>query len=295
MSLNYLKIGDNIGFLAPGGIIQKEEIRESMSMFESRGFKINLSRHLFGAYRYFSGTIKERLKDIHEFLLDPEIKGIYAVRGGMGCIQLLPYMDYNLWKNSKKLLIGFSDVTVLQWAVWGKMSFGSFSGMVAPTQLKHQNPYVDLFFRHITGSQKNITAEDFAGENILIARKGKAEGVLMGGTLSMITSILGTPYFPEVDQIILFLEDINEPMYRIERAMLQLKLASITDRVTGIIFGRFLNENQNVDIWPALEYLFPEDIPVVLNMPYGHYSKSCALPIGVKARLTTNPLNLSWD
>jgi len=295
LSLNYLKIGDNIGFIAPGGIIQKEEIEESKSIFENRGFKVNLSRHLFGAYRYFSGTIKERLKDIHGFLLDPEIKGIYAVRGGMGCIQLLPYMNYNLWKNSKKSLIGFSDVTVLQWVLWSKILFGSFSGMVATTQLKNQNPYVDLFFRQITGSQKNITAEDFAGENILIARKGKAEGVLMGGTLSMITSILGTPYFPEIDQMILFLEDINEPMYRIERAMLQLNLAGIADRVTGIIFGRFLNENQNIDIWPALEYLFPEDIPVVLNMPYGHYSESCALPIGVKARLATNPFNLSWD
>jgi muramoyltetrapeptide carboxypeptidase len=295
LSLNYLKIGDNIGFIAPGGIIQREEIEESKSIFESKGFKVNLSDHLFGAYRYFSGTVKERLKDIHGFLLDPAVQGIYAVRGGMGCIQLLPYINYNLWKNSRKLLIGFSDVTILQWAVWGKISLGSFSGMVATTQLKQQNPYVDLFFRQITGSQKNITSDDFVGENILIAKKGQAEGVLMGGTLSMIISMLGTPYLPTIDQIILFIEDINEPIYRIERAMLQLKLAGITDHVKGIIFGRFFSENQNIDFWPALEYLLPEDIPVVLNMPYGHYSISCALPIGVKARLETNPFNLSWD
>lgn len=295
MTFRGLKMGDRIGFIAPAGKIKREDIKNSIEIFQNKGFKITLSDHLLGEYRYFSGTIEERLQDIHQFLEDPNIRGLYAVRGGMGSLQLLPALNYALWKKTKKILIGVSDVTALQWAVWAHANVVSFSGMAAATQLRDNNPYVDMFFNHLLGIKKNITEADLVNEELITAREGQSKGVLLGGTLSVLNTLLGTPYYPVLNKIILYIEDVNEPLYRIERALLQLKLAGMMNYITGVIFGRFQLNNEDIRIWPELSYLFPDKIPIVLNMPYGHNPKSCALPLGISARLSTNPFEISWD
>lgn len=294
MNALLLKRGDGIGLIAPAGNVAEKDIQEGIDILDRRGFQLKFADHLLGKHRYYAGTITERLEDIHQFLEDPDIKALYAVRGGMGSSQLLPALNYRLWKQTKKLLIGFSDITALQWTIFGKIGLSSFSGMTLTLQLKNDNPYLDLFFQHIQGQKKSIEAQDLIEDKIVIARAGEARGILLGGTLAMITSILGTPFFPRLNPFILFLEDLNEPMYRIERALYQLKLAGVLDRVVGVILGRFFSDDQPLDLWPVLAYLFPQDIPVVLNFPYGHYLRSCALPLGLSVKLSTNPFILKW-
>jgi len=292
---SFLKPGDGIGLIAPAGYIDQEEIQPAVEILRAEGFRVKLSPHLFGRHRYFSGTISERIKDIRRFLNDSRVKALYAVRGGSGSGQLLPYIEYKKWKKSGKMLIGFSDITALQWALWYKSDIFSFSGMTLTFQLRESNPFLSLFLKHLQNQRKSITHYDLRKENIIIARGGEARGYLVGGTLSIITSLLGTPYFPRLNRdIILFIEEVNEPLYRIERSIVQMKLAGIFQRVKGIIFGRFKLEDHFVDIWSGIRFHFPENIPIILNFPYGHFPEACALPVGLVAELQTEPFKLSW-
>jgi muramoyltetrapeptide carboxypeptidase len=291
----FLKPGDGIGLIAPAGYIEPEEIQAGVEILKAEGFRVKMARHLFGRHRYFSGTISQRIKDIRRFLYNPKIKALYAVRGGSGSGQLLPYIEYKKWKKSGKMLIGFSDITALQLALWYKSDIFSFSGMTLTFQFRENNPFLSLFIKHLLNQRKSITQNDLRKENIIIARHGAARGYLMGGTLSIITSLLGTPYFPKPKRdIILFIEEVNEPPYRIERSIVQMKLAGIFQRARAIIFGRFKLEDRFVDIWSGIKYHFPDNIPVILNFPYGHFPEACALPIGLWAELQTNPFKLSW-
>lgn len=294
-SLPILKPGDGIGLIAPAGFVQKDQIQPAVSILESNGFRLKMGEHLFGSHRFFSGTIQERLADIHAFLKDPRIQGLYAVRGGVGSAQLLPYLDFNLWKTSGKLLIGFSDLTALQWALWYRTGVPSWSGMTLTSQLHPTNPFLKMFFNFLLGRQNHISVEELPNQELSVARTGRAEGILIGGTLSIINSLLGTPFFPGLDSIILYLEDENEPLYRLERFLIQLNLAGVTERITGLILGRFRNANQPIDIWPEVAYLFSENIPVILNFPYGHFPHICPLPIGVHAFLEADPFSLIWQ
>ncbi len=292
----FLNPGDGIGLVAPAGNVHQDEIQPGINLLREQGYIVKTAPHLFGKYRYFSGSISQRVSDIHEFLDDPEIRALYAVRGGSGSSQLLPRIDYSKWKETGKLLIGFSDISALQWAVWKMCGIKSVSGMALTFQLHTSNPYTAYFFRQLTGKRKSVTATDLKNEKMVIAREGNARGILMGGTLSIIVSLLGTPYFPRPDHdVILYMEEVNEPLYRLERAIVQLKLSGFFERVTGLILGRFKLDDRFVDVWNPVRSYFPDNIPVVLNFPYGHFPNSCSLPQGVSAQLRTNPFRLSWD
>lgn len=294
MNLPALQPGSGIGLIAPAGPVKEEKILPGVRLLEEAGFRVKFASHLFGKFRFFSGTMEQRLEDVHNFLADPEVAALYAVRGGVGSSQLLPGLDFSLWKKQWKLLIGFSDITALQWALWQKTGLPSISGMTLTSQLRAENPFAVPFFEILRGERYAYTEKDFPAGDFTVFREGRAKGVLVGGTLSIITSLLGTPFFPRFSNIILFLEDINEPVYRIERMLVQLKLAGVLDRVTGLILGRFTLGNRFPDFWQEVEYLFPPAIPVIGNFPYGHFTQSCALPCGVSAELHTSPFLLKW-
>ncbi len=295
MKLPALKKGATLGVVAPAGHIDEERISPGLEFLVQSGFSYKPGKHLFGKRNYFSGTIRERIQDIHDFLRDPDVDALYAARGGWGSAQLLPEINFDLWRESGKLLIGFSDLTALQWSLWGQAGLPSVSGMSLTFQLRPANPHSKLFFEMLLGIRSEIKAANLEGDNLSIARAGKAEGLLLGGTLSIINTLLGTPFFPNLPPFILFIEDVNEPLYKIERLLVQLKTAGVLNQVQGLILGRFINKEKAIDVWPVVEYLFPPHIPVVANFPYGHFSSSCALPSGVNARLQTEPFRLQWE
>ena len=292
----HLNPGDGIGLVAPAGYVDRDAIRKGMDVLLAWGFRLKTADHLFGKYRHFSGKLQHRTDDIHLMLRDESIRAIYAVRGGSGSSQLLPYLNFDLWKESQKLFIGFSDITALQWALWHKTGLPSWSGMTLTSQLHKKNPHSDLFLNQISARANSISAKNLHSGDFVIAKAGSAEGILLGGNLSIIISLLGTPYFPIINQdIIFYIEEINEPLYRIERAIVQLGQADFFKNVKGLVLGKFKVKNRYLGIWSAVKAFIPDDIPIVVNFPYGHFRKSCALPLGVKSTLSTNPLKIEWQ
>lgn len=294
MSL-HLHPGDGIGLVAPAGYVDQNAIQKGMDVLSSWGFQVKTADHLFGKYRHFSARIDNRVADIHAMLKDESVKAIYAVRGGSGSSQLLPFLNFEQWKHSAKLFIGFSDITALQWALWHKVGLPSWSGMTLTTQLHEKNPYKDLFLAQITAQEKLISPHNLHSTDYTIAKAGKAEGIFMGGNLSIIVSLLGTPYFPLINQdMIFYLEEVNEPLYRIERAIVQLGQAGFFKHVKGMVLGKFKFKNRYLSIWSAVKPFIPHNIPIIVNFPYGHYANSCALPLGVQSVLSTHPLKIEW-
>jgi muramoyltetrapeptide carboxypeptidase len=294
MKIPVLNTNDTIGLIAPAGPIKKSQIMSGVEVLQGAGFHIKFGNNLFNKYRYFSGTTSERLSDLKMMLDDDQVKAIYAVRGGTGTNQLLSHIDFNMWKERKKLLIGFSDITSMQWALWVRAKLGSYSGMTLTSQLRKSNPFVKIFFDFLLGIKTSIDSENLTKQNIVIERSGEAKGILLGGTLSIIMNLLGTPFFPKTDEIILYFEDTNEPLYKIERSLVQLKMAGFMKNIKGLILGNFKIDGFNLEIWPTLHYLFPDNIPVISHFPYGHFKHCCPLPLGVKVVFKTNPFFLSW-
>jgi muramoyltetrapeptide carboxypeptidase len=283
-----------IGIFAPAGCISKNKIETGLRVLRSRGFLLKKSPHLYGKNRYYSGSIDERVSDIHLLLDDPQVSILYAVRGGVGCSQLLPFIDYLKWKNTKKLLIGFSDVTALQMALFSTTGLPSLSGMTLTSQLYMHNPHLELFFNILSGNQNTINLNDLVTDVMDIHQEGEASGLLIGGTLSIINSLLGTPFFPDLGSIILFIEDVNEPLYRIERNFVQLKLAGVLEKVSGLILGIFKQNQHKLEVWPTIKYLFPSKIPVVSGFPYGHEKDISPLPLGIHVEFQAQPFKIKW-
>jgi muramoyltetrapeptide carboxypeptidase len=281
--------------VAPAGNVKPAEIEEGIELLKGAGFRVKLGEHLFGKFRYFSGTVEQRVSDIHSFLSDLDIAAIYAVRGGSGSSQLLPHLNFEKWQQIKKILVGFSDITALQWPLWQISQTRSFSGMTFTMQLNQFNPYLRDFFNQIRGIKRHISTEDIRETELVYKNKSEVTGILVGGTLSIICSILGTPYFKPINRdIILYLEDLNEELYRIERMIVQLKLAGIFKRVKGLIFGDFMHNNKSLNVWPAVKDHIPLNIPIILNFPYGHTPHSYPLPFGIKTNLKFDPFLLEW-
>jgi muramoyltetrapeptide carboxypeptidase len=282
-----------IGLVAPAGSLEKEELKNAVEFCKANGFKPVESKYLCGSHRHYSGTIKQRADDINDFLKDDSIDIIYAVRGGSGSPMLLDYIDWSLWKTKKKQLIGFSDITAFQLALYQRTGLQSLSGMSLVMHMTQKNRYINLSFDILKG-KNNITEKDLQNE-IEIRKHGKFSGLLIGGCLTMITTLIGTEYFPDAEDIILLIEDVNEPAYVNERNLVHLKQIGFLDKVKGLILGKFTHKEKEIDVWDGSGYLFENVEVVVSNFPYGHITDCVLMPIGVNAQLTTEPFKLEWE
>jgi len=281
-----------IGLIAPAGAVKKESIQEAIDICKSNGFEIVESSHLYSKHRHYSGTIQQRADDINDFLNDDNIDIIYAARGGSGSPMLLEQIDWQLWQEKQKLLVGFSDITALQLALYTKTGLPSLSGMGMTTHFKN-NAYQRLNFDILNG-EKAITQDDLKNSDIKIEKEGKFTGTLIGGCLTMITTLIGTEYFPNDENIILIIEDVNEPIYVIERNFFHLKQIGFLDKVKGLILGKFTYKQEELDIWNECGYLFENLEIAISNFPYGHIENCITIPTGINATLSTTPFKLEW-
>ena len=288
--LRQLKPRDQIGLLTPAGAVQPEQVEGGIRFLQEMGFDCQFASHAFDKGKLSAGTAANRLQDLHQFLDDPEIAVIWAMRGGYGSMQLLEALSCDKLWQSRKPIVGFSDLTALEWGMVSKCAYPSFSGLTITSQLHNDNPYAELGVEMLLGKQKELPQLP-----VNCVRKGSAEGVLMGGTLSMICSLCGTPYFPVSKPIILFLEDVNEPLYRIDRCFQQLAMTGFWKQVRGVLIGEFLWEDRLLSIEELLlEYVSP-DCPVVSGLPYGHRSTTLLMPVGFPARFSASPFRLNWE
>ena len=287
--------GDKVGLVSPAGPVTKEQIQTGLDTLTKNGIDYEFGKNAFSDRGIVSASAKKRLDDINSFLERNDIKAIWALRGGYGSIQLLKKFNYSLLKQHPKLFIGFSDLTALHWAIFKETRIPSATGFVLTTQFNLENPYLTIGLEIFSGKRTSISKRDLLKNTILIITPGKAEGTLIGGTLSMICSICGTAHFPDREDLILFIEDINEPLYRIDRYFQQLSLLNFWSNVKGVILGQFLFEGKKLDVVPLLKPLVSDRIPIVSNFPYSHQTHCLPLIQGIPSRITTKPFLLTWE
>jgi muramoyltetrapeptide carboxypeptidase len=281
----------HIAILAASGPSDRARIVAGARSLERRGHRVTLAANIDHRHRgYLAGTDDERAAEVNRFLRSPEFDAFFFARGGYGAMRILDRIDYEAIAANPRPLIGFSDVTALHQAIAVRAGVAAFHG-----------PMVNLDFNLNAGSGLSPAIERWfwamlAGEAPLtrtfeprdVIRDGEAEGTLFGGCLSLTTALTGTPYDYWIDDGIWFWEDIDEPVYRIDRMLTHLRLSGRMQRVRGVVIGALKDCGDDAEMQLFLRDFFtPFGIPVITNFPLGHHGDNLLMPIGRTVRLST--------
>lgn len=299
-----LKEGDTIGLIAPASFIDESELEDSIKNLEELGFKVYHTDRILERYGYLAGTDKLRAEDINHMFENDEVAGIVCARGGWGCNRILPAIDYDLIKKNPKFLIGYSDITALLYGIYSQTGLVTFHGPVGISTFNDYSVgYLEkMMMGDCTGLELFSSEEDRENEDeaykIYTLAKGTAEGELIGGNLSIVASLLGTPYDVNYKNKLLYLEDVGEEPYRIDRMLTELFLAGKLDEVNGIVLGVFLDcevskRKPSFSKSLTLKEVFIDrlaglGVPVIHGLSFGHISNKFTLPFGINAKLDTD-------
>ncbi len=302
-----LRQGDLVGLLAPGGHTSDNAIEKAVRNIEAHGFRVRQGANLRAVHGNYAGSVQQRVDDLHAMFLDPEVKAIWCIRGGSGCISILSSLDYRLMRAHPKVLIGYSDITALHLALVRHAGLVSFHGPVA---ISSQSDYAsEHLLAVLTDPQPSYTIP-MALENsrraldephfaIRTATHGQASGRLLGGNLSLVAALAGTPYAADFRGCLLYLEEVNEAPYRLDRWMTQLDLSVGFAKAAGVMVGICDNcEGKDEDITLTLAetldiHLKPLAIPAVSGYSFGHIRHQFTIPVGIKATLDTERQTLT--
>ncbi len=293
-----LKSGDVIGIISPASLPDDlSVIDRGIAYLEKLGYRVEIGKNVGKQEGYLAGTDSERLADLHDMFKNKNIKAIFTLRGGYGSTRLLDKIDYKLIQNNPKIFVGSSDINALQWAFFTKCGLITFSGpMVAVDFVDEIDPFTEeLFWRMITSNKKIGKLQNPKGEKFYVLTKGKNQGKILGGNLTLLTSLLGTEYFPQLKDSILILEDINEAPYRIDRMLNQLRLAKVFNQIKGVILGDFINcfetdpDKKSFTLNEVILYYFKKmRIPVIYNVRFGHIKEKITIPLGIKCIINSS-------
>ncbi len=284
-----LEPGDHIGVISPAGPVSELELESGLKILESFGFRVRLASHVYSRQDYLAGDDEARLGDLHDMLQDQEVKAVFCARGGYGSLRLLAKIHYDLIRENPKIIVGYSDITALLTAIHVKTGLVTFHGpMVRELGSRDQGNWEGLLRLISTNEPAKFDLQD---GSVLI--QGRARGPLIGGNLSLICHLLGTPFMPPLDGCILFVEDKDEPLYRLDRMLTHLGLSGQLSGISGLIAGQF----QECGDMSAINRLLMEivsglDIPLAAGLPIGHGSKNLALPLGLTADFDTHLMTL---
>ncbi len=293
--------GDTVAVLAPSSPPKKPgQIEAGIARLESLGYRVERGRPRLTPRGYLAGPDAERLDEFNRYLRRDDVKALFCVRGGYGALRLLPHLDYAAARQHPKLLVGYSDVTALHLALYKNAGWRGLSGPLVVEWGDLDAESVAQFQAMVQGrAPQSLTGP--RGERLTALRSGTAEGVLLGGNLTMLVRLLGTPYLPPLDGALLFLEDVGEQPYRIDALLAQLKLAGILDRLGGLILGAFTAWQPDHDrptLTPAevfFDYLHDAPYPVATGLVYGHFTNKSTIPVGVRARLEVTEDNAAFS
>ncbi|MDT9600525.1 S66 peptidase family protein [Sphingosinicella rhizophila] len=295
-----LRPGDTVGLIASAmfsdDLFEVEQIKSTIA---AMGLVPRVGRHVTARYGYLAGTDRQRAQDVNDMYADKDVRAVFAVHGGWGSARLLPFLDWNMIRANPKLLIGFSDITALHLAFAARAGFPTIHGPNAANRWEEAswNSFWKLAFAAETPLFRNpetqgldpLLQERWRTSTI---RPGKAVGTLIGGNLSVLASLVGTPWLPDFEKKILFLEDSGEAEYRIDRMMTQLGQAGILGKVAGIVFGQCTRCAIGIPDYsgftvPQLlhQHLAPLGVPVFHGANIGHVSNQLSLPVGVRAEI----------
>jgi muramoyltetrapeptide carboxypeptidase len=295
----HLRRGDLIGLVSPASApMPAEKIQQAVVYLESLGYRTKIGTHAAATYGYLAGKDEERAADFNQMAADPQVKAIFATRGGYGSPRLLDQIDYPALQHNPKIIVGFSDITALQLAIFRKIGLVTFSGPLPAVEFcKNPDPYAEENFWRLLISTKRIgELRNPTGTPLHWKGDSAAEGILLGGNLSLVVSLLGTPFSPSYKDALLALEDVGEEPYRIDRMFTQLRNARVLERLNGLVLGQFTNCENKDTKKPSfsLDEVLSEvrqahNWPSVSNLQYGHLPKKLTLPLGLRARLHPGP------
>jgi muramoyltetrapeptide carboxypeptidase len=293
-----LQKGEVIGLIAPAGVLDMEEsITITREIFEALGFKVKEGKHIRNRYGHLAGTDQERIADIHQMFSDREIKAIVCIRGGSGTSRLLDRLDYGMIAKNPKILLGYSDITALIMALYAKTGLVTFHGAVGistwtnkvaksfEAQFVHNAPA--LFVNPVDKGDHIVQYK----ERITTWHPGQAEGILLGGNMTVLTGLCASPYLPDFKDTILFLEEVDENIERIDRMFCQLKLAGILSVIKGFVFGKCTGCGPSGGYGSLTleqvfsDYIVPLHIPAYSGAMIGHIADQFILPVGVRVRI----------
>ncbi len=285
-----LQPDQTVGIVAPASPVSHHEISQGLRLLESLPLKKRLGSHLFDHLKYLAGADQDRVSDLHEMFSDPEIKAIFCARGGYGSARLLNKIDFDLIRKNPKIIVGFSDLTALLIAIYKKSGLITIHGPTLSDLPKKKN-WPNLSRLTTTSHRPQI----FFKQGRII-NKGKAKGILLGGNLSTICSLLDTSFLPSFEDVILFLEEKGESPYRLDRMLTHLLLSGWLDRLSALVIGQLEDCGEKALIYSLLkERLCGLNIPVVIGLPVGHGVENIALPLGLPAILDTERMLLKIE
>jgi muramoyltetrapeptide carboxypeptidase len=285
-----LKQGDGVGVIAPAGPITQSEIQPGISLLESSGFKVFVSSHLYDRQGYLAGDDHSRLSDLHAMFQEDRVRAIFCARGGYGTMRLFNRINFELIRRNPKIIMGYSDITALLLAIYEKADLMTFHGPVITDLSKDDHRNFESFLSLV--SSDGMTTASLSGGRVI--KPGKAKGILLGGNLSLICYLVGTPFMPSLKGAILFVEERGEPLYRLDRMLTYLRLCGVLEHCAGLIAGGF----EECGDQPSVDQLLADrisdlDVPVLSGLPIGHGLENIALPIGAQAVLDTEKMTLS--
>lgn len=288
-----LEKGKTLGIIAPASCTSLENLKSAKENLEKMGFKVILGESATSNWFSFAGRDELRAKDINNFFANPEIDGIICARGGYGCNRLIELVDFDIIKNNPKVFIGYSDITTLHMAIQRKTGLITFHGPMAVSNFsgEYNLDTYENFVDVLMVEHENYELKNFSKE-LGVLSEGEATGEIVGGNLATLIATLGTEYDLEYEGKILFLEEVGEPTYKIDRMLNQLKKFKVFEKVSGVILGDFRNcppdSDKDMPLLDVFEnYLSGINKPVVYNFESGHSEPMLTLPLGAKARLNT--------
>ncbi|MFA7419419.1 MAG: LD-carboxypeptidase [Melioribacteraceae bacterium] len=294
-----LKHGEVIGIISPASSPDDlTRINRGVTYLEKLGYRVEVGKNVGLKEGYLAGSDKQRLDDLHDMFKNKNVRAIFSVRGGYGSGRLLDKIDYNLIKKNPKIFVGYSDINALQSAFFTKTGLISFAGpMVAVDFHDEVSPFTEeIFWRTITSDKKIGKLHNPRNEKFFTLNKGRGAGRIIGGNLSLLTSLMGTEYFPKMKDAILLLEDIGEAPYRVDRMLNQLRLAKFFKQIKGVILGHFVDCVENdpskasFTLNEVIIQYFPSQLklPVLYNVKHGHIKDNITIPYGVKCTLNAS-------
>lgn len=294
-----LRPGDTVGLIEPAGftddLFDLDLVQETIV---AMGLKPKLGKHLAERRGYLAGTDADRAADVNAMFADPDVRAVFAVRGGWGCARILPLLDFATIRANPKLLVGFSDITALHLAFAARAGFPTIHGPNAASSWPRfsWDAFRAIAFDGATPTLVNpIGHEDRLVQRsgrIRAFRGGKGTGRLLGGNLTVLAALVGTPWLPDFDGAILFLEDVGEAPYRIDRMLTQLSLAGLLGKVAGVAFGQCMNCAASEPSYGGFtlsevlqQHFEPLGVPAFQGASIGHIASQFSLPVGVRAEI----------
>jgi len=277
--------GDTVGIVAPAGPFDPKKFMKGKAVLESMGFRTFFDEGIFQKHGFLAGTDMQRANQVNRLFADPAVKAVVCARGGYGSMRILPFLDYKTIQKNPKIFVGFSDISALLSVLYNRCGLIAFHGPVVTT-------LADTAEDNIAAMHTMLTSDiilEVKPEKGIVIQPGVSSGIVVGGNLTTLCHLLGTPYVPNFDGNILFLEDQAEAPYRIDRMLTQMKLAGCFEGIKGLFLGSFEACGKLDEIFRIIQEIFRDvNIPILSGFEIGHGSMNITMPIGIGATLDTD-------